>query len=84
LRTAPTSIAGRRALAADHHGRRPACSSRPPQWVISDEQARVISGKRRRDPTIFEVRQFDAGDLRKRFEEIRRDTQVPLELTDLR
>jgi len=47
LRTAPTTIADRRALAADHRGRRPARSFRPAQWVISDEQARVISGKRR-------------------------------------
>jgi DNA gyrase subunit B len=36
------------------------------------------------DPTIFEVRRFDAVDLRKRFDEIQRDTQVPLELIDLR
>ncbi len=47
LRTAPTSVADRRALAADHRGRLPACSSRPAQWVIPNEQARVISGERR-------------------------------------
>jgi hypothetical protein len=35
LRTAPTSIADRRVLAADHRGRRPAGGSRPAQWVIS-------------------------------------------------
>jgi DNA gyrase subunit B len=55
-----------------------------PLAIVGDAAFSGVTFRFLPDPSIFPVRQFDAADLRARFDEIRRETKVPLELVDLR